>query len=68
MSEAKTVAAMIAHTHLNIFATIVTILEGGVIYGSGSADKAKIKIIAICKAEQQRQLTLMDKATGRTPS
>lgn len=55
-----TKAAMDAHCNLNIFAAIVAILEGGTIYGGENA--AAKKIIAICQAEQQRQLKLQDKA------
>lgn len=52
-------AAMDAHTNLTIFAAVVEILEGGTIKGDIPATN---KIIAICKAEQGRQLRLMDKA------
>lgn len=60
--------AMESHTNLNTFEAVVAILEGGGIYrgANGSADKTASKIIALCKAEEQRQLTHMDKATGRT--
>jgi len=54
-------AAMRARSHLNIFAAIVAILEGGTISGDIAA---KTKIIKICKIEQQRQLKLMDKAVA----
>lgn len=56
-------AAMRARSDLNIFAGIVAILEGGTISG-GSA--AAAKIIKICKAEQQRQLRIMDRAVAET--
>jgi len=56
--------ANIAHTNLAIFASIVNLLEGGVIEGE-SADKAKQKIINICKQEQGRQLIMIDKATHK---
>lgn len=52
-------AAMYAHTNLTVFAAVVEILEGGTIKGEIPAVG---KIIAICKAEQQRQLRLMDQA------
>jgi hypothetical protein len=60
--------AMHAHTNLNTFATIVRILEGGMVYGptSDSAGRTAKKVLAICLQEQQRQLKAMDKATGRT--
>lgn len=59
--------AMQSHTNLNLFESVVSILEGGgVYYGkNGSAGKTALKIIALCKAEEQRQLLHMDKATGR---
>ena len=55
-------AAMDAHSNLNIFAAIAAILEGGVIYGGDNA--AAKKIIGICLKEQQRLLTLQDKAVA----
>lgn len=59
-----TVAAAHAHSNLNIFAAIVSILEGGHIYGpgAGSACRTADKIITLCKAEQARQLAAYDKA------
>ena len=55
-------AAMDAHTNLTIYGAIVAILEGGTL--SGNVGGAPARIIKICKAEQQRQLTLMDKAVA----
>lgn len=49
-----------AHTNLNTFASIVSILEGGHVYGG--ENKAASKIIAICKEEQTRWLREYDKA------
>lgn len=54
--------AMNAQTNLNIFAAVEVLLEGGTIYGRTPA--AAGKIIAICRAEQQRQLRIMDKAVA----
>lgn len=56
--------ANIAHTNLAIFASIVNLLEGGVVEGE-IADKAKQKIINICKKEQGRQLVMIDEATHK---
>lgn len=56
-------AAITAHTNLNVFAAVVAILEGGVIYGGDNA--AARKIIAICKKEQERQLAKFDAALIR---
>jgi hypothetical protein len=55
-------AAMSAHTNLHVFGAVVAILEGGTLSSySGSAVR---RIINICNKEQQRQLTLMDKAVA----
>jgi hypothetical protein len=52
-----------AHTNLNAFAVVARIMEGGFLYGSDN--KAARKIIAICEAEQRRQLNLFDKAMAK---
>lgn len=44
-----------AHTNLTTFEAVVSVLEGGCVYGDNAAAR---KIIKICKAEQQRQLKL----------
>ena len=55
-----------AHTRLNAFAAVVSILEGGCLpSGCHSADNAARKIIRICKDEQQRQLVRYDRLSGR---
>lgn len=65
MSRSKNIsAAARAHSNLCVFGAIVAMLEGGVIEGL-SAEKAKEKIIRICKQEQQRQLTLFDQAAHK---
>lgn len=52
-----------AHSNLNTFATIVTILEGGHLYDNRTY-KAAQRIIAICKQQQQRELRAFDRALG----
>lgn len=52
-----------AHTDLNVFASIVSILEGGHIYMSESKEVAA-KIIRICHAEQQSWLRDYDAAVA----
>ena len=54
-----------AHTNLNTFAYIVTLLEGGHLYGDAKANKAANEIIAICKREQARWLRGYDKAKAK---
>lgn len=56
--------AMEAHTNLNIFGAVAGLLESGVIYGE-HARVAAAKIIKVCHAEEQWQLRVMDKKTGR---
>jgi hypothetical protein len=58
--------AMEAHSNLNTMAAVVALLEGGLLYGGGSVRKTALRIITLSKAEQARQLKIMDKATGRT--
>jgi len=53
--------AVEAHTNLNIFAVIVAILEGGCIYGGGTAQTTVSKIVKLCQQEQQRQLRIYDR-------
>ncbi|MCB8880071.1 hypothetical protein ACELLULO517_07480 [Acidisoma cellulosilytica] len=65
MSRTPINEAARAHSNLNTFASIVTILEGGHIYGlekSQTAQKTAQKIIDICKREQQFQLRAYDAA------
>jgi hypothetical protein len=49
------------HTHLNVFASIVSILEGGSIYGDNASAR---QILKICKVEEQRQLRIYDSETA----
>lgn len=60
-TNANVQAAMDAKTNLHVFGAVVSILEGGSLAG-GSSDASAKKIIAMCQAEQQRQLRAMDKA------
>lgn len=56
-------AAAHAHTNLNTFAAVVTLLEGGHLY---SGDLPAVPhIIRICKREQAIQLRLYDAAVAR---
>jgi len=55
-------AAMKASSNLNIFGGVKALLEGGTISGECAAQR---KIIAICNAEMQRQLRLIDKAVAQ---
>lgn len=50
-----------AHTNLNVFASVVSILEGGHLYGATS-DRAAQRIIELCKAEQAKCLARFDRA------
>ena len=58
-----------AHTNLNIYAAVVTILEGGHLYGAadgGSGLPAQFKIIRICQVEQAKWLRKYDAAIARS--
>lgn len=50
-----------AHTNLNTFGNIVSILEGGSVYGHGSASTTASKIIVLCKSEMNKQLRIYDR-------
>ncbi|NTF67728.1 hypothetical protein [Rhizobium rhizogenes] len=50
-----------AHTDLNTFGTIVTILEGGHLYCNESQSTAA-RIIKMCQAQQQYLLRLYDRS------
>lgn len=52
-----------AHTNLNVFASIVSVLEGGHLYGCYS-DRTAQRVIDICQAEQSRCLARYDKAVA----
>ena len=56
--------AMNALSDLNIFAAVVTILEGGHLYCTKS-NKAADRIIQLCKFEQHKRLQEMDYAKAR---
>lgn len=53
-----------AHTNLNVFASVVSILEGGHLYGATS-DRAAQRIIELCKAEQSKCLAQFDRARNK---
>ncbi len=59
--KAKIREAARAHSDLNIFASVVTILEGGHIYTPKSFSAVE-RIIKICRAEQQKRLREYDRA------
>ncbi len=62
MEKAKIIKeAAHAHSDLNMFAIIVSLLEGGHVYRPESHPAAE-KIIKICKAEQQKCLRAHDAA------
>lgn len=66
MSNERVTAEQIAgkaakhHTDLNIFAVIVSILEGGHIYTSSGMSMAA-RIIRLCQEEEHRQLQAYDR-------
>lgn len=53
-------AAAHAHTDLNTFAAVVSLLEGGHLYRSSSYGAAE-RIITICKKEQDKALREYDR-------
>lgn len=53
-----------AHSNLILLGGVVHLLEAGGGYGK-TMQRAAEKIIAICLAEQQRQLTTWDRLSGR---
>lgn len=61
--RAKEAAKLAAHAHsdLNTFASVVTLLEGGHIYLAKS-HKAVARIVKICRVEQGRRLADYDRA------
>lgn len=61
MSKENARRAAYAHSDLNTFGSIVTILEGGHLYMNRSEAAAKA-IIAICKRQQQACLEIYDDA------
>ena len=61
----RTRLAINAGIRLNQFATVVAVLEECLPGGSKSAYRTAQKIINLCQAEQQRQLEVMDRFSGR---
>lgn len=61
MDRVKRSKAVEAHTNLNTFAVVVSVLEGGCLYGSRTADITAQKIIKLCQDEMQRQLRIYDR-------
>lgn len=57
--ESALIAAR-AHTNLTVFNTVVSILEGGNVYSSITANTTADEIIRLCKAEMARQLKIHD--------
>ncbi len=57
-SREAAVAAAEAHTNLNLWGSVIALLEGGLIYGG--RDRAAKKIIKMCRAEQQAELKIYD--------
>jgi len=56
------------HANLNLWAAVVTLLESGGLYGGDETqNRLRNKVIDLCKAEQQRQLRLMDRAVLKLP-
>lgn len=53
-----------AHTNLNVWHTIIAILEGGTLYGGRGQDSASM-IVNICQAEAQKELAVYDRAIRR---
>lgn len=66
MSKQRAAAQQAArhHTTLAAFEAVVAVLEGGIVYDP-QAYKAKEKIIALCHAEQQRQLARFDREMAK---
>lgn len=55
--------AVRAHANLNTLISVISILEGGSLYGGNPrTNRASQKIIGICKQEQQRLLREYDGA------
>jgi hypothetical protein len=51
-----------AHTNLNIWHAIITLLESGTLYNSGAPDSnAAERVIKICKAETAKELRIYDR-------
>lgn len=59
-------AAAEAHTNLTMFASVVSLLDGGHIYGPPPASVQTI--IRLCHREQQRYLRAYDEAIAKLAS
>ena len=57
-------AAAEAHTNLNTFAAVASLLEGGHLYGARTHAAAS-RIIAICKKEQHKWLMEYDRQSAK---
>lgn len=57
-------AACNAHSNLNMWGAVIALLEGGLFY-EARTHKPIGRVIAIAKAEMQKELTHLDAATGR---
>lgn len=53
-------AAAEAHTNLTVFHAVISLMEGGHLYGN-TPQQSAARIIAICKSEAHRQLRTFDK-------
>lgn len=51
-----------AHANLNIFSAVIALMESGCVYGDNNTAR---RIVALAKAETQRQLKRMDKGIER---
>ncbi|HEU4589391.1 MAG TPA: hypothetical protein VFS13_00670 [Steroidobacteraceae bacterium] len=57
-SREAAVRAAEAHTNLNLWGSVIALLEGGLIYGG--RDEAAQEIVDMCKAQQQAELKIYD--------
>jgi hypothetical protein len=57
--------ALNAHSNIYVFASIVSILEGGCIASGVDSNDVAQTIIDLCKDEQQRLLKLHDEALAK---
>jgi hypothetical protein len=51
-----------AHSNLNVFHIVKTILESGAIYESRTAESTADKIVELCEKEMKRQVANHDRA------
>ena len=57
-SREAAVKAAEAHTNLNVWGSVIALLEAGLIYGG--RDDAAQEIVKMCKSEQQAELKIYD--------